>query len=66
MLNWTKYSVEKATEGGISQSNLKEIATREGFKIRFCYSCYVGQYGVEVNTADKRKLEKFETAVLGW
>jgi hypothetical protein len=66
MIKWTKYSVEKASEGGLSQENLKERAVREGFRVRFTYSCYVGQYGVEVNTADKRKLNRFEKNVLGW
>lgn len=66
MADWTKYSVEKASEGGISQKYLKERAERNGFKVRFVYSCYIGHYGVEVDTTDKKRLEIFETEVLGW
>jgi hypothetical protein len=66
--NWSRFSVRKATEGGISQRDVKADiqGMYPGLKVRFFHSCYVGDYGVEINTTDKRKLKKIKRDVFRW
>ncbi len=64
--HWERYSVDKASEGGVSQKDVRAGAKAMGLKVRFMPSCYVGQYGCEVNTSNRGVLDKFETDVLGF
>jgi hypothetical protein len=57
-------SVTKATEGGISQKDIKQIAKRRGIECRVGPSCYVGQTAVYVRTENKRKVAAFVNEIL--
>ena len=62
-IEWTRIgSVLKATEGGIAQSHLRTVAKMIGVKIRFTSSPFIGHYGVEIATKDKRKIKRMENA----
>lgn len=46
---WSRFSVEKAAEGGMSYAHAKDILIAAGVThVRRAHSPYVGQYGLEV------------------
>ena len=57
-------SVTKATEGGISQKDIKAVAKRRGIEVRCERSCYVGQTAVLVKTENKREINAFVNEIL--
>lgn len=58
---WSEtYSILKATEGGTPQWMVKDIAKSLGVQVRFVHSPYVGQYGAQIKTRNKRTLARFE------
>lgn len=58
------YSLQWSNLGGkVSKRDVKAIAKRLGIRIRFDSSFYVGHFGVELFTRDKRKLARFEREV---
>lgn len=56
---YTICNVTKATEGGISQKDIKQIAKRRGLEVQCGPSCYIGQTAVSVKTENQRTINAF-------
>ena len=58
--NWTLFGqVLKATEGGISQSFVRDVGRALNIRISIEHSPLVGHYAVYLGTSDKRKHARF-------
>lgn len=58
-----QYSLEYALLGGPNKEYIRQECKRKGIPMRWCYSPYQGQYGVEVRAIDAKAFEK---NVLNW